>query len=137
MGRIAAMAEAHWRKYLPEAMTMPDPAAFFRAMETEAETAIALLEDQIAGPELPGESTADRAGRLRMARFEAEASVLREMVLIAPEPETATLESAAGPQTPEDATIAEAMAEFAEARQALENSLAAPGPTTPGSPPRG
>ena len=85
MGRFAELAERHWRTHLPAGYAeIPDRAAFFAELETEAERQVFELEDALAGPDVPGESFLEKAGRLRMARHTAEAQVMRELLL--PEP---------------------------------------------------
>lgn len=75
MGRIAILAEQHWRKYLPDAYTdIRDPAAFFAELEDEAMRQIIELEDSLAGEPVPGESFLDTVGRLSAVRHAAEAS---------------------------------------------------------------
>jgi hypothetical protein len=43
----------------------------------------------LEGPDLPGEGYLEKVGRLNMARMQAEELVLREVILLEPEPETA------------------------------------------------
>jgi hypothetical protein len=75
MGRFAELAERHWRTHLPAGYAeIADRAAFFAELEAEAERQVFELEDALAGPDVPGESFLEKAGRLRMARHTAEAS---------------------------------------------------------------
>jgi len=85
MGRYAELAERHWRTHLPAGFAeIADRPAFFAELEAEAERQVFELEDALAGPDVPGESFLEKAGRLRMARHTAEAQVVRELLL--PEP---------------------------------------------------
>lgn len=156
MGRLATLAEEHYRKFLPETYKgLTDPATFFRNLETEAEQQIDDLADRMAGPDLPGEEFLARAARLKTARQSAEELVIRETVLLDPatvESERAPLETGypsttdpltpEEPQTPEDRDLAAAMQEFQDAATELAEmptSLKPPqNPSdspTPGSPP--
>ena len=60
-----------------------------------------MASDQ-AGQDVPGESYLAKVGRLRMARLDAEAQVLRELVLLPPEQPTAATASS-GTSTRDDA----------------------------------
>jgi len=85
MGRFAELAERHWRTHLPAGYAeIADRSVFFAELEAEAERQVFELEDALAGPDVPGESFLEKAGRLRMARHTAEAQVVRELLL--PEP---------------------------------------------------
>lgn len=131
MGRLAYLAEQHYRRYLPHAYAdITDREAFFRELEDQAEAQIQELEDALAGPDVPGEEFWDKAGRLRMARHQAEEIVLPELILITPE--DAASDDAASerydPDTgiplppPEDEELAAAPRDFAEARDEFEGS---------------
>lgn len=156
MGRLATLAEEHYRKFLPETYKgLTDPETFFRNLETEAEQQIDDLADQLAGPDLPQEDFLVRAARLRTARQSAEELVIRETVLIDPatvETERAPLETdypsttdplvPQQPQTPEDRDLAAAIQDYQDAATELAEmptSLQPPqnqsGSPTPDSPP--
>jgi len=84
----------------------------------------------LEGPAPEGETFLDKAARLRMARYEAEATVLRDLVLL--DPVTAETERAPGqpdPESPEDRELREAIVGFHEARQELTHLRM--GPTDP------
>lgn len=153
MGRIAALAEEHYKKYLPETYReLMDPETFFRNLETEADQQIDDLTDRLAGPDLPLEDFAAKAGRLKSARSRAEELVMRETVLLDP----ATVETERSPQetdypptidplvpqppqTPLDRQLATALADFHEAATDLASMPSSPQPPsgspTPDSPP--
>lgn len=96
MGRWAAMAEDHWRRYLPNAYAqLTDREAFFAEIEEEAQRQVEDLEDQLTGTEPPGETMAHRLTRYRRARQMAEEVVIAEVILDPP-PESDP--SAAGAQ---------------------------------------
>ena len=131
MGRIAELAEMHWRKYLPQGYRqIGDRVAFFEELETEAERLIEETVTALEGTAPEGETFLDKAARLRVARHEAEATVLRDLVLI--DPVTAETERAPGqpdPESPEDRELREAIVGFHEARQELTHLRM--GPTDP------
>jgi len=54
-------------------------------LEDEAQSQIEALEESLPGPAVPGETFIEKVGRLRMARFQAEEQVVREVFL--PEPD--------------------------------------------------
>jgi len=84
---IAAQARAHWERWRPnELAQMSDPQAFFDELSRQAQRQIEDLEAHLAGPDQPGEPYLEHLGRLRMARFDATALVMRELVLLPPEP---------------------------------------------------
>ena len=153
MGRLAAIAEEHYRKFLPKTYAgLTDPATFFQNLQEDAEQQIQDLEDQIAGLDVPGEEFLAKAGRLRQARLSAEEIVMRETVLLDP----ATVESEREPQetgypsttdleplTPEDREFQAAMTEFQEAAEELAEQRSSQNrppnrldPTTLESPPK-
>lgn len=152
MGRLATIAEEHYRKFLPKTYEgLTDPAAFFRNLETEAEQQIEALTDRLEGADLPGEDLMAKAGRLRQARLSAEEIVMRETVLIDPatvelerEPQETDYPSTGDPlvppqpETPEDRQLALAMTDWQDAVAELAETRPSsrPEPTTPDSPPK-
>ena len=83
-------AMEHWRRWLPARYaTIQDPEAFFSTLGLQAESQILDLAEQLEGPDPPGEGYLEKVGRLNMARMQAEELVLREVILLDPEPETA------------------------------------------------
>ena len=83
-------AMEHWRRWLPARYaTIRDPEAFFSTLGLQAESQVLDLAEQLEGPDLPGEGYLEKVGRLNMARMQAEELVLREVILLEPEPETA------------------------------------------------
>lgn len=98
MNQYGAMAQRHWQRWLPHRYSqIPDPESFFAELGEEVAARIGDLTLQLAGPDPAGESYLDKVGRLNMARQQAEEIVLREQVLLEPEP-GADLD----PQDPED-----------------------------------
>jgi len=84
---IAARARAHWQKWRPnELAQLADPQAFFEELSREAQRQIEDLGAHLAGQGPPGEPYLEQVGRLRMARFDATALVMRDLVLLPPEP---------------------------------------------------
>ena len=89
MNQYGAMAERHWRRWLPERYrAIQDPGSFFSALGEETASQIAVLAADLAGDDPPGEDYLAKVGRLNMARLQAEERVLAERVLLAPEPGT-------------------------------------------------
>jgi len=87
MNRFGRQAQEHWGKWRPHQLSqIPDPEAFFSSLGLQVETQVELLSRDLAGDDLAGEGYLQKVGRLRMARLDAEAQVLREMVLLPPEP---------------------------------------------------
>jgi hypothetical protein len=87
MNQYAAMAERHWRRWLPSRVAaMEDPTSFFSALGEEVAEEIEDLTMDLAGDDPPGESFTEKVGRLNMARLRAEEMVLPEKVLLPPEP---------------------------------------------------
>lgn len=88
--RLAAMAEQHYKTYLPRAyaaIPASKRAQVFEDLAEQANQQIAELEDDLAGPDQPGEAFQARLGRMTEARQAAEAQVLRELILPTPEAE--------------------------------------------------
>lgn len=87
MNRYALIARDHWRVWLPHTVAeMANPEAFFTDLGLRVENQVDSRTAKLAGPDITGEGYLEKLGRLRMARFDAEASVLRELVLLPPEP---------------------------------------------------
>ena len=89
MNQYAAMAERHWRRWLPgRVAAMDDPTSFFSTLGEEVAERIEDLTGDLAGDDPPGETYMEKVGRLNMARLRAEEMVLPETVLLPPEPGT-------------------------------------------------
>jgi hypothetical protein len=87
MNKYGAMARAHWARWLPGRFAaISDPDSFFSALGREAATRISSLALALAGDDPPGEEYLAKAGRLNMARLQAEEAVLPELILLPPEP---------------------------------------------------
>lgn len=83
MSRLAALAEEHWRAFLPAAYaSINDREAFFRALAADAQSQIEDLEDALRGEDFEGETFAQKLGRYGMARSNAESQILREVLLL-------------------------------------------------------
>jgi len=90
MNSYGRRAMEHWRRWLPSRYrSITDPEAFFSMLGQQAESQILDLAEQLEGPDLPGEGYLEKVGRLNMAKKQAEEWVLREVILLDPEPETA------------------------------------------------
>lgn len=87
MNQYAAMAERHWRRWLPSRVAeLQDPSSFFSELGDQVAERIEDLTAELAGDDPPGETYMQKVGRLNMARLRAEEMVLPEMVLLPPEP---------------------------------------------------
>ena len=90
MNSYGRQAMEHWRRWLPARYrSITDPEAFFSMLGQQAESQILDLAEQLEGPDLPGEGYPEKVGRLNMARKQAQEWVLREVILLDPEPQTA------------------------------------------------
>lgn len=97
MNQYAALAERHWRRWLPSRVAaMDDPPSFFSNLGEEVAEQIEDLTAELAGDDPAGETYMDKVGRLNMARLRAEEAVLRETVLLPPEPGVAENDEPAG-----------------------------------------
>lgn len=113
MGRLAVIAEQHWKEHLPKAYAaLKDKTAFFAEQEDEAERQIEELAETLEGEAPPDETYQQRMGRLMMARRDAESQVMREFLLPAPE-------TTPEPENPIDRQLDDAAAQFAQARDEL------------------
>ena len=87
MNHYGATAQRHWAQWLPERhATIQDPDSFFSTLGEEVAQQFADLTLDLAGDDPPGEDYLVKVGRLNMARLQAEEIVLREQVLLPPEP---------------------------------------------------
>lgn len=83
MNKYAALAESHWRTWLPSRYAaVGDRISFFSELGQEVSDRIASLELDLLSPEVGGEDFLTRVGRRNTARLQAEEIVLREMVLL-------------------------------------------------------
>lgn len=88
MNRYGKQAMRHWQEHRPRAyQELTDPEEFFTAFGEEISQAIEERARALAGRDPQGEGFLQKARRLNTARFEAEATVLREMVLLEVEEE--------------------------------------------------
>jgi hypothetical protein len=94
VNRYGLIARGYWTTYLPSRVAaLPNREAFFADLGEEIEDMVLSLEDDLAGPDVPGEEFLAKVGRLRNARMRAEEMALAEMVYSqAPEPNTEHLE---------------------------------------------
>lgn len=90
MNKYGAMAQEHWRTWLPTRYAkIQDPDSFFSGLGIEVSDRIAALEIDLLGPDDPNEEYLTRVGRRNMARLQAEELVLPESVLLPPESDQA------------------------------------------------
>jgi hypothetical protein len=101
MNQYGMLAQRHWARWLPERFaSIQDPDSFFSTLGEELARQIADLALELAGDDPPGEDYLVKVGRLNMARLQAEEIVLREQVLLPPEPGASHDSSEQGPETP-------------------------------------
>ena len=87
MNQYGATAQRHWVRWLPERyVAIQDPDSFFSTLGEEVAQQISDLMLELAGDDPPGEDHLVKVGRLNAARNQAEEIVLRERVLLPPEP---------------------------------------------------
>jgi hypothetical protein len=87
MNRYGRLAQRHWAKWRPNELSqIPDPEEFFTKLGLDVEDQVEQLTAALAGDDPGGEDYLQKLGRLRMARLTAESQVLREQVLLPPEP---------------------------------------------------
>ena len=84
MNKYGKLAMSHCAKTDPARYAaIVDPETFFGELGEQAESQIQELAQRLAGPDEPGEEYLQKAGRLNMARLQAEEAVLSELVWIA------------------------------------------------------
>lgn len=119
MGQMAAMAQDHWKTWLPKAYAAipeADRPAFFQGLEDDAAQQIADLADSLTEPPTPGETYPDTQARLAVGESLARQQIFREVLLIPPEPEAMEPDSTA-PQI--EASLQQAMEDFQDAQTDL------------------
>ena len=121
MGRMAHLAEHHWRQHMPTAYAaIRDRSAFFQMLEDEAADQVDDLMERLAGPEPVGETFIGRLGRYRMAQMQAEEIVFQAVLMPTPEERP---EDRAGDRTA-DADLAAALTEFRDLLDELRTESA-------------
>lgn len=110
MNNYGMQAKAHWQRWLPTRYaSLPDPDRHFTELGQQVAAQIGDLTMRLAGPDQPGEGYLEKVGRLNAARAQAQEIVLRESVLLEPEPGMRDL----NPDEREDPTEPEPTAELA------------------------
>ncbi len=84
MNQYGAMAETHYRTFLPDQYTQLDP-GYFESLGQQIEDEIDQVAASIAGDDPAGETYLGKLGRLNMARQMARERVLAQML---PDPDT-------------------------------------------------
>ncbi|MGI8665140.1 MAG: hypothetical protein ACR2N4_03790 [Jatrophihabitans sp.] len=108
MNRWGRQAHQHWATWRPNQLSqIEDPQTYFTELGETVETQIEALQIALAGDDPGGETYLQKLGRLRMARFDAEAQVLRELVLLPPESGHPQAEDPDYPTDPEDSEYPE------------------------------
>jgi hypothetical protein len=94
VNRYGLIAQRYWTTYLPaRTAALPDPVEFFADLGEEIEEMVLSLDDDLAGPDIPGEEYLAKVGRLRNGRMRAEEIALAELIYSqTPEPGTEHLE---------------------------------------------
>lgn len=89
MGRLAAMAEAHYKEWMSGYQQIKNKPEFFQRLEDEAEDQIAEMAESLYQMEKPPPQTYQEEVSLRTASWAiAESAVIRELIL--PEPTNPT-----------------------------------------------
>ena len=102
MNHYGVTARRHWERWLPTRYAaIQDPDSFFSTLGEEVAQRIADLALDLVGDDPPVEGYLVKVGRLNMARLQAEEIVLREQVLLSPEPGADPETDAQDEQTPE------------------------------------
>lgn len=85
VNQYGRLAKRHWQEFRPGSIAeIDDPDAFFTELgsDVQDEVRVRWTAERLAAPGVVGESYLERAGRLQHLRHEAEAEVLRELVLL-------------------------------------------------------
>ncbi|MFH0246014.1 hypothetical protein ACGRHY_27190 [Streptomyces sp. HK10] len=85
MNQYGRRAQQHWQEFRPGRIAeIDDPEAFFTELgiDVQDEVRSRWAAERVTAPAVAGESYLERAGRLQQLRHEAEAQVLRELVLL-------------------------------------------------------
>jgi hypothetical protein len=126
--RFLNRVRRYYRESRPDAAkelgSATEAEAYFQSLAAEIEGQVQDAEDQIAGPDLPGETYLEKVGRLTAARGQAEELVLADLLYAIP-PED---------EDEEDGFSQEALARFQENREIRAHAaalLAEPWPEAP------
>jgi hypothetical protein len=86
--RFLERVRRYYRESRPEATkelgSATEAEAYFQSLAAEIESQVQGAEDQIAGPDLPGETYLEKVGRLTAARGQAEELVLADLLYAIP-----------------------------------------------------
>ncbi|MEV4871500.1 hypothetical protein [Streptomyces syringium] len=85
MNQYGRRAQQHWQEFRPGRIAeIDDPEAFFTELGIDVQNEVRRrwTAERLTGSAVVGESYPQRAGRLQQTRYEAEAEVLRELVLL-------------------------------------------------------
>ena len=125
MNEYGRMALDHWRRWRPlEFSTIEDPQGHFSILGQQAQLQIGELADQLAGPDPAGEGYLEKVGRLNNAKTRAQEVVLRELILVDPEPEPIELTDQLDEQSRQAAMTAQMAADKLEMDLEREQQVA-------------
>ncbi|MFF1678815.1 hypothetical protein ACFVYG_22595 [Streptomyces sp. NPDC058256] len=85
MNQYGRLAKQHWQEFRPARITeIDDPETFFTELGTDVQDEVRArwTGERVAASSVVGESYLERAGRLQQMRRDAEAEVLRELILL-------------------------------------------------------
>ena len=86
MNRYGQQAMEHWQTTMPEQLAqLENPQQHFTTLGEDIATAVEDLARELAGNAPPEEGYLQRVQRLTTARFDAEANVVRQMLLTDPQ----------------------------------------------------
>lgn len=86
MNGYGRLALSMWQQLAPTALAeMDDPSRHFSMLGEEALEQVTTLTAQLEGPDLPGETTFDKIGRIQNAKLRAEEIVRADLLMPPPE----------------------------------------------------
>lgn len=86
MNEYGRLALSMWQQLAPTALAeMDDPSRHFSMLGEEALEQVTTLTAQLEGPDLPGETTFAKIGRIQNAKLRAEEIVRADLLMPPPE----------------------------------------------------
>lgn len=86
MNKYGRFAQQAWQELAPTRYAqLEDPNQFFSTLGQQAENQMILRWEQLQGPDVAGESTFEKIGRINAAKLQAEEIIRAEMLTPTPE----------------------------------------------------
>lgn len=86
MNKYGKFAQQAWQTLSPDRYAqLEDPNQFFSTLGEEAQNQMVLRWEQLQGPDVAGESTFQKIGRINAAKLQAEEIIRAEMLTPTPE----------------------------------------------------